>query len=77
MQETKEAATGDVLYRYAILLLRGLRQRWFLVNFIKSLRTPFLQKISGRLFLKLKNGFCYSHKNIFGHHSGLAVLILI
>ena len=50
-----EAATGGLLWkklsglRPATLLKKRLWHKCFLVNFVKFLRTPFLQNTSGRL----------------------------
>ena len=48
--------------RPATLLKKRLWSRWFPVNFVKFLRTPFLQNISGRLVLDTGNNLsCYHY----------------
>ena len=57
--------------RPATLLKKKLWYRCLLVNFVKLLRTPFLQNTSGRLFL------CFEHAQIFHNflfHVSLEVL---
>ena len=54
IEKILEAATGGVLKKrfFATLLWRRLQRRYFSVNFIKFLRTPFLQNTSRQLLLK-------------------------
>ena len=45
--------------RPAALLKKRLWHRCFPVNFVKFLRTPFLQNTSGGLLMLLKNQYCF------------------
>ena len=67
----KVAGWGMQLY----LLKKRLSHRCFLVNFAKFLRTPFLQNISGRLLLKVKN--CNNWNTCKGLHFLVKKLTLL
>ena len=54
-QITEEAATRGVLQEKVFLEILHNPQVCFPVNFAKFLKATFLQNISGRLLLKLKN----------------------
>ena len=50
--ETSQNSQEDTYNKVAPLLKKRLWYRCFPVNFVKFLRTPFLENTSGQLFLK-------------------------
>ena len=59
---TQRCSVQNMFLRHATLLKKRLWHRCFPVNFVKFLRTPFLQKTSGQLLLN--KGFLASNNNV-------------